>query len=144
MRPLCKCGQRPRAINYKKEGKTFYRSLCDICSREGLFSRSSSMATSRIQNKTQCEKCGHRSPHPEVFRVFHLDGNLDNCRPSNLKTVCCNCAQILAKRESRGNKVILLLITELFDKTFHVHIKLANQSVIVNHSIKICSYPGSF
>ena len=47
--------------------------------------------------KLQCEKCGHRSPHLEVFRVFHVDGNLDNCRPANLKTVCCNCAQVLGK-----------------------------------------------
>jgi hypothetical protein len=47
--------------------------------------------------KSQCEKCGHRSPHFEVFRVFHVDGNLDNCRPANLKTVCCNCAQVLGK-----------------------------------------------
>ena len=34
---------------------------------------------------------------PEVFRVFHVDGNLNNARMSNLKTVCCNCAQILGK-----------------------------------------------
>lgn len=47
--------------------------------------------------KNQCDKCGFRSPHKEVFRVFHVDGNLDNCRHSNLKTVCCNCAQILGK-----------------------------------------------
>jgi hypothetical protein len=47
--------------------------------------------------KPLCEKCGHRSPHPEVFKVFHVDGNLDNCRPANLKTVCCNCAQVLGK-----------------------------------------------
>jgi hypothetical protein len=47
--------------------------------------------------KNQCDKCGFRSPYKEVFRVFHVDGNLDNCRHSNLKTVCCNCAQILGK-----------------------------------------------
>ena len=27
MRPLCKCGLRPRAVNYKKNNKTYYRSL---------------------------------------------------------------------------------------------------------------------
>lgn len=47
--------------------------------------------------KNQCDKCGFRSPHKEVFRVFHVDGNLDSCRHSNLKTVCCNCSQILSK-----------------------------------------------
>ncbi len=47
--------------------------------------------------KNVCEKCGIRSQHLEIFRVFHIDGNLDNCRHSNLKTVCTNCAQILGK-----------------------------------------------
>jgi hypothetical protein len=31
MRPLCACGQRPAAVNYKKDGKTFYRKKCEIC-----------------------------------------------------------------------------------------------------------------
>ena len=47
--------------------------------------------------KPQCDKCGFKSPHSQVFRVFHIDGNLDNCRHSNLKTVCVNCASILGK-----------------------------------------------
>ena len=47
--------------------------------------------------KNGCDKCGFRSPHEEVFRVFHIDGKLDNCRHSNLKTVCANCAQVLGK-----------------------------------------------
>lgn len=97
MRPLCKCGFRPKAVNYKKNGKTFYRSRCDICAKEGLFSRIPRWRRAGYKIKNQCEKCGHRSPHPEVFRVFHIDGNLDNCRPNNLKTICCNCAQILGR-----------------------------------------------
>jgi predicted HNH restriction endonuclease len=32
-----------------------------------------------------------------VFRVFHVDGDLNNCRPANLKTVCSNCSQVLHK-----------------------------------------------
>jgi hypothetical protein len=47
--------------------------------------------------KNCCDKCGFKSPHEEVFRVFHIDGNLDNCRHSNLKTVCANCSQVLGK-----------------------------------------------
>ncbi len=47
--------------------------------------------------KNTCDKCGFKSPHREVFRVFHVDGNLDNCRVNNLKTVCSNCAQVLGK-----------------------------------------------
>jgi hypothetical protein len=41
--------------------------------------------------KHQCDKCGFKSMHSEVFRVFHVDADLDNCRHANLKTVCANC-----------------------------------------------------
>ncbi len=97
MRPLCKCGQRPRALNYYKNGRAYYRSLCEICMAHGLYHRVPRWKRAGYKMKLQCEKCGHRSPHPEVFRVFHIDGNLDNCRPTNLKTICANCAQVLHK-----------------------------------------------
>ena len=97
MRPICKCGQRPRAVNYYKNGKAYYRRLCEICMTHGVYHGLPRWQRAGYKIKSQCEKCGYRSPHLEVFRVFHVDGNLDNCRPSNLKTVCCNCAQILGK-----------------------------------------------
>ena len=97
MRPMCKCNARPCAINYHKQGKTYYRSLCEICLANGLYTGIPRWQRAGYKMKTQCEKCGYRSTHREVFRVFHIDENLNNCRPTNLKTICCNCAQILAK-----------------------------------------------
>lgn len=97
MRPLCKCGQRPRAVNYIKNNKTYYRSLCEICMHNGLAHGIPRWQRAGYLVKNHCEKCGIRSPHREIFRVFHVDGNLDHCRHSNLKTICCNCAQILSK-----------------------------------------------
>lgn len=97
MRPLCKCGQRPKALNYYKNGKAYYRSLCEACMAHGLHHNIPRWQRAGYKIKGSCEKCGFRSPHFEIFRVFHIDGNLDNCRPTNLKTVCCNCAQILSK-----------------------------------------------
>jgi hypothetical protein len=97
MRPLCKCGFRPRAINYYKNGKPYYRSLCETCGANGLYAGVPRWQRYGYKPKTQCEKCGFKSPHKEVFRVFHVDGNLENCRPTNLKTVCANCSQVLAK-----------------------------------------------
>jgi len=52
----------------------------------------------RISN--QCDKCGFKSKHQDVFRVFHIDGNLDNCRRNNLKTVCANCRIELSHQKS--------------------------------------------
>lgn len=92
MRPMCKCGQRPRALNYYKQGKAYYRSLCESCNAKGLRAGIPKWKTSGYVPKMQCEKCGYRSRLPEIFRVFHVDGNLNNCRPSNLKTLCSNCA----------------------------------------------------
>lgn len=97
MRPLCKCGQRPKAINYYKNKKPYYRSMCEICLAHGAYHGVPRWARTNYKLKSQCDKCGFKSKHPEVFRVFHVDGDLNNCRHSNLKTVCCNCAQVLAK-----------------------------------------------
>ena len=45
--------------------------------------------------KSECDKCSHKSRHPQQFNVFHVDGNLNNCRFNNLKTVCANCQRVL-------------------------------------------------
>jgi superfamily II helicase len=97
MRPLCKCGQRPRAINYYKKDRPYYRKLCEICLAKGQYHGIPRWQRAGYKIKSLCERCGFKSPYREVFRVFHIDGNLDNCRHNNLKTVCCNCSQILSK-----------------------------------------------
>jgi hypothetical protein len=95
MRKLCKiCSKRPVAINYYKNNKVFYRSKCDHCSRggsEGL----PNWYKAGYRQKNKCDKCGFVSNYPQQFNVFHIDGNLTNCRHSNLKTVCANCQRIL-------------------------------------------------
>lgn len=98
MRPLCKaCGQRPKAVNYHKGDRTYYRTMCEACLAHGPNAHVPRWQRVGYKMKPSCDKCGFKSPHPEVFRVFHVDGNLDNCRPLNLKTVCANCVQILGK-----------------------------------------------
>ena len=96
MRPLCACGMRPTAVNYKKNGKTFYRSQCNACIK-GLDAGIPRWYRSGYRAKNSCDKCGFKSAHKEVFAVFHVDGDLDNCRTANLKTVCANCARVLHK-----------------------------------------------
>ena len=97
MRPLCECGLRPSAVNYHKNGKTFYRSMCETCLKKGKFFGIPKWHRAGYRKKSQCDKCGFKSIHSEVFRVFHVDGDLDNCRHNNLKTVCVNCATVLGK-----------------------------------------------
>lgn len=95
MRPLCKCGQRPKAINYYKNGKAYYRRLCEVCSANGEYHGIPRWSRAGYKIKNQCDKCGYRSNFSEVFNVFHIDGDLNNCKHSNLKTVCANCQRLL-------------------------------------------------
>lgn len=98
MRPLCTCGRGPVAVNYYKNKKPYYRSQCGACLR-GVKQARWLLAGYMIKNS--CDKCGFKSPHKEVFSVFHVDGDLNNCRPANLKTVCSNCARVLHKEGIR-------------------------------------------
>ena len=94
MRPLCKCGKHPVAINYYKNNQPYYRSQCGKCIRGVNRPR---WIIAGYQIKHICDKCGYRSPDLDIFNVFHIDGDLNNCRFSNLKTVCANCQRILHK-----------------------------------------------
>jgi len=97
MRPLCECKQRPAAINYYKDGKPYYRKLCERCLRKGKGHGVPKWKQAGYVKKEVCEKCGFSSRHTEQFDVFHVDGNLNNVNPGNLKTVCANCQRILQK-----------------------------------------------
>ena len=101
MRPLCSCGFRPVAINYRKEGRTYYRSMCNVCLKRGAYAGVPKWYRTGYRIKNVCDKCGFKSPHLEVFNVFHVDGDLTNCRPTNLKTVCANCQRVLHKEGVR-------------------------------------------
>lgn len=95
MRPICKtCDSRPVAINYRKEGKTFYRRQCDHCSK-GRRTRKPLWYLSGYRMKCKCDKCGYESKYPQQFNVYYVDGSPSNCNIANLKTVCANCQRIL-------------------------------------------------
>ena len=101
MRNLCKkCQQRPVAINYRKENKIFYRSICDHCARNQQDGRPS-WAKAGYKKKSVCDKCGYTSRHSEQFNVYHIDGELTNCKFTNLKTICANCQRVLNKEGVR-------------------------------------------
>lgn len=95
MRNLCKeCGKRPVAINYRKGDRVFYRSKCDHCARNSKKEKPM-WASSGYRKKSTCDRCGFSSSFPIQFDVYHLDGNLANCKFNNLKTVCANCQRLL-------------------------------------------------
>jgi len=75
--------------------------MCNVCLKLGAGAGIPKWYRSGYRMKNQCDKCGFKSPHKEVFAVFHVDGDLNNCRPTNLKTVCSNCARVLHKENVR-------------------------------------------
>jgi hypothetical protein len=97
MRDLCKkCQRRPVAINYKKEERIYYRSMCDHCSKNFRKTRPTWLS-SGYKKKTACDRCGFKGEDLDQFDVFHIDGDLNNCKYANLKTVCANCQRLMHK-----------------------------------------------
>ena len=97
-RPLCVCGRNPAAVNYKKNGRIYYRRMCEVCLRYGGAGKGDpKWYQDGYRMKSQCDKCGYKSRHQEQFNVYHIDGNLNNSRPANLKTICANCQRVLQK-----------------------------------------------
>jgi hypothetical protein len=100
IRPLCpSCSQRPVAVNCIKNGITYYRKVCDRCSRRGfkIKPKPPEWAKSGYKKKPQCERCGFKMKYPDQSNVFYVDGNLKNNNWLNLKTVCLNCQQEVYK-----------------------------------------------
>ena len=94
MRPVClACNQRPRAIAYYKNDQVQYRKLCEYCIKRSRRIKPPvpRWHTAGYKKKTVCDRCGFKSKHNAQLLVYHVDGNLNNCLPRNLKTVCQNC-----------------------------------------------------
>jgi len=74
-RKMCPCGANPVAVNYIKQGRTHYRTLCTPCIHKGRKSKppAPSWFRSGYRKKPHCEKCGFKAKYPEdQLRVFYL------------------------------------------------------------------------
>ena len=102
MRPFCKtCNKNFCAVNYIRNDKTYYRSVCDECGRNKnkLKPRKATWVKSGYKKKTTCDLCGFHSIFPSQITVFHIDGNLKNTELRNLRSVCLNCVEVVKKKE---------------------------------------------
>ena len=103
-RKICQiCGKKPCAINYKMHGKIYYRSKCDTCCRKkrNLPAPKPRWMLEGYKRKPHCEKCGFKAKYKEQLFVYHIDGDLNNTKQLNLRTVCANCQYEIA-REGLG------------------------------------------
>lgn len=112
IRPICEvCNKNHRAINYKRNGITHYRRLCDPCGTHNKKKKPKlpNWQKAGYKKKTQCDMCGYRTVYPSQTTVFHIDGNLSNTVFSNLRTICLNCVEIVKRKEvnwKRGDLTI--------------------------------------
>lgn len=102
IRPICKCCNKNFcAINYKRNGITYYRSICDECGRKKVKKkpRYANWEKSGYKKKPVCDSCGFKSLYPSQMTVFHIDGDLNNIALNNLRTICLNCVEIVKRKE---------------------------------------------
>lgn len=100
-RPICNtCGKNHCAINYKRDGVTHYRSICDECGRKKTNSkpRVPRWKGNGYKKKPTCDLCGFKSLFPTQMTVYHIDGNLENVALNNLRTICLNCVEVVKKK----------------------------------------------
>jgi len=102
-RPICNaCEHFPSAINYKRNGKTYFRTRCAVCINKGK-TQKIPVARWRLAGylkKKSCDLCGFKSKHGSQIRVYHIDGNLNNNDTLNLRSVCLNCTAIIQRQET--------------------------------------------
>lgn len=101
-RPICpKCNKNYCAINYYRNRVAHYRSTCDECGRKKnkLKPRRALWAKSGYKKKATCDLCGFHSVMSSQITVFHIDGDLENINPSNLRSICLNCVEVVKKKE---------------------------------------------
>ena len=102
MRPICKtCNKNLCAVNYKRNDITHYRSICDECGRKKNKKklRIPSWQKAGYKKKTTCDLCGFKSSVSGQTTVFHIDGDLENTKLFNLRTICLNCVEIVKKTQ---------------------------------------------
>jgi len=107
LRPICNnCNKNYKAINYIRNGVTHYRSSCDECGRKKkkLKPRKSLWIKSGYKKKTHCDLCGFHGVLPSQILVFHIDGDLENINPSNLRSICLNCVEVVKKNHINWRK----------------------------------------
>ena len=94
-RPLCEvCNKRFAAVNRHVKGKIYYRKKCDHCIRKNRNKKPAvpRWAEAGYQQKMSCDRCGFRAKSLKQTVVYHQDGDLNNCKLNNLRTVCLNCS----------------------------------------------------
>lgn len=84
MRLACeRCGINPRAVNYKKQEKTYYRKICGACMLKLRKPKIPLWQSEGYKKKFKCESCGFVAKFSDQLAVCKVK--------SAWHTVCLNC-----------------------------------------------------
>jgi hypothetical protein len=87
-RGVCKsCGILPKAVNYIKNNKVYYRSVCDTCAGQKINPTVPMWMIQGYQKKFKCECCKFKADFKEQLTVVTVD--------EKFKTICLNCQMAL-------------------------------------------------
>lgn len=101
-RPICSvCQQRPRAINYYRDGIAHYRTRCEVCVKKNkkIKPPQPKWMLRGFKKRTNCDLCGFRARYASQIVVYHIDGDLNNCELTNLRCICKNCVEVVNKND---------------------------------------------
>lgn len=83
-RGVCQnCGILPKAYNYKKDGRIYYRKVCDRCARSKNTPIAPAWMMQGYKKSTTCDCCGYKAEFKEQLLVYELS--------RGFKTICLNC-----------------------------------------------------
>lgn len=114
-RPQCtKCNKRPRAVNYYRKGKVYYRKNCNWCDLSTQKEKKNQkdqavqlLKKSGYKKKTVCDRCGFVAKTSEQTKIHFRDGNVYNVSLSNLRSYCINCVVEISNNPGSDKMTIL-------------------------------------
>lgn len=84
MRELCEsCYHNPKAINYVKDGKTYYRKFCNSCNSNRKKKLSPTWKEQGYKKKFKCESCNFVAKHTDQLTIIE--------HKKQYRTICLNC-----------------------------------------------------
>lgn len=99
--PICK--KNPRAINYYRGEKIYYRTLCTPCihKKKRPLPEVPGWARAGYKKSEKCDRCAFTFKLPDQSQVYYVDGNTNNNNWLNLRTICLNCSREVTKTKWR-------------------------------------------
>ena len=101
-RPICKqCKVKPAGVNYIRNNKTYYRSKCDSCLRLDKKKKvpKPKWSLDGYKKKMVCDKCHFKARWAKQIMIFYADGDMNNTKGNNLKSICLNCTIEIEKQD---------------------------------------------